>query len=378
MPLEHAVDARQFLERLGQQLLHGRLVGAGRPARVFRYFLRGADAGHHVLALGIDEKLAIEALLAGRGVAGEGDPGGGGVAHIAEHHGLHVDGRAPMLRNAVQAAIGDGALVHPGAEHRPDGAPQLRMRVLRERLAMLLRETLLVAGDQRHPIVGIEIGIEGVARPILVVVEELLEVMMLDAEHDVGIHGDEAPIAVIGEAAVAGLLRQRLDGHVVETEIEHRVHHAGHGGARAGAHGHQERIGLVAEGPAGDAADLGERGVDLPLQMLRIGLGAGVIGGADLGGDGEARRHRQAEIGHLGEPGPLAAEEIAHAGASRRLAAPEGIDPFAALGRARRFGRRRLAAAGGAADVALGLAGSLAHGLAGGLARGLASSLARA
>ena len=266
-----------------------------------------------------------------------------------------------MLRNAVQAAIGDGALVHPRAEHRPDGAPQLRMRVLRERLAMLLLEPLLVALDQRDPIVGIELGIERVARAILEVVEDLLEVMMLDAEHHVGIHGDEAPVAVVGEAAVAGLPGQRLHGQVVEPEIEHRVHHAGHGGARAGAHRDQERIGLVAEAAAGDAADLGERGFDLPRQILRVGLATGVIGRAHLGGDGEARRHRQAEIGHLGEPGALAAQEVAHVGTPRGLAPPEGIDPLGGARHAR------------AGRCTLGLADGLTCGLAcGGLACGFA------
>ena len=57
--------------------------------------------------------------------------------------------------------------------------------------------------------------------------------MMLDAQHDVGIHLDEAAIAVIGEAAVPARLRQTFDGLIVEAEIEHRVHHARH--RRAGA-----------------------------------------------------------------------------------------------------------------------------------------------
>ena len=69
------------------------------------------------------------------------------VAHIAEHHGLHVDRSAP--RNAVQAAISDRAPVHPRAEHGADGAPQLRVRVLRERRAALLFDALPEA--RRHP-----------------------------------------------------------------------------------------------------------------------------------------------------------------------------------------------------------------------------------
>jgi hypothetical protein len=37
--------------------------------------LRGADAGDHVFALGVDQELAVELVLAGGRVAGEGDAG---------------------------------------------------------------------------------------------------------------------------------------------------------------------------------------------------------------------------------------------------------------------------------------------------------------
>ena len=93
-----------------------------------------------------------------------------------------------------------------------DRAPELLVRVLRERRAVLLLDALLVAADQLDPVVGVEVGVELVAVAVLVVVEDVLEMLVLDAEHHVGIHRDEAPVAVIGEAAVAGFLRQRLDG----------------------------------------------------------------------------------------------------------------------------------------------------------------------
>ena len=149
--LEHAVDARQLLERLRHRRFHRRLVGAGLLARGLGDLLRRADAGDHVLALGIDQELAVEPLLAGRGIAREGDAGRRGLAHIAEHHGLHIDRGAPALRDVVQAPIGDGALVHPGAEHGADRAPQLLVRILRERRAVLLLEPLLVAAEPARP-----------------------------------------------------------------------------------------------------------------------------------------------------------------------------------------------------------------------------------
>src|SRR5262249_58438756 len=101
-----------------------------------------------------------------------------------------------------------------------------------------------------------------------------------------------------------------------------------------------------AESLAGDAADLGERGGDLLLEVLRVGLAVLVIVAADGGGEGEAGRHRQAEIGHFGQAGAFAAEEVAHAGAALGFAVAEAVDPFGFGGRrrGRPMTRRGLAA----------------------------------
>src|SRR5262249_10871265 len=98
MALEHAVDTLELLERLRERAFHRRLVGTRLLPRGLRDFLRGADAGDHVLALGIDQELAVEPFVAGRWIARERDTGGRGLAHIAEHHGLHIDRGAPALR----------------------------------------------------------------------------------------------------------------------------------------------------------------------------------------------------------------------------------------------------------------------------------------
>jgi hypothetical protein len=87
--------------------------------------------------------------------------------------------------------------------------------------------------------------------------------MMIDAEHDVGIHLDEATVGIVGEAPVAGLLGQRLDRGIVEAEIEDGVHHAGHRGPCARTHRDEKRVVGVAEPAAGETADIIERGVDL-------------------------------------------------------------------------------------------------------------------
>ena len=114
MLFEQRVDPRQLLERLGHRGFHRRLVGAGFLARIFGDVLRRADARHHVLALRVDQEFAVQLALAGRGIARERNAGRRGLAHIAEHHRLHVDRGAPGFRDVVQPAIGHRARVHPG------------------------------------------------------------------------------------------------------------------------------------------------------------------------------------------------------------------------------------------------------------------------
>ena len=55
---------------------------------------RVANARNDVFALGVHQVVAVELLLAVGGVARERDARGRGVALVAEHHGLHVDGGA--------------------------------------------------------------------------------------------------------------------------------------------------------------------------------------------------------------------------------------------------------------------------------------------
>ncbi len=328
MALEQLADREQLLEHLRHHLFHRRQLGALGLLAGDGQMLRRADAGHDILALGIDEILAIELVGPGRRVAREGDAGGAIVAHIAEHHGLDIDRRAPAGRDLVQAAIGDGALIHPAAEHGADGTPELVRRILRERLLEVLLDDILVAGHDLAPILGRKLGIERGAAIELVLLEDLLEQMMLHAQHDLAIHLDEAAIAVIGEALVATALGQAHDGLVIEAEIEHRIHHARHRGARTGADRDEQRVFGIAELGADQRFDMPDAGFDRRLEIDRILPIVIIEIGADFRGDGQARRDRQAEIAHLGEVGSLAAQQILHVGAPFGGTITEAVDPF--------------------------------------------------
>ena len=228
MLFEQLRDADKLMIDLRHHRLHRRLVGSGGDARALGDVLRRANARHHVLALRIHKELAIELMFAGRGIAREGDAGGGCLAHIAEHHRLHIHRRAPRGRDVIELAIGDGALVHPRAEDGADGAPELLMRILREGLAGRFLHLGLVARDHLGPVLSREIGVEHVIVVILELLKDLFELMMIDVEHDIRIHLDEAAIGIIGEALIASARGDRVDGGVVQAQVQHGVHHARH------------------------------------------------------------------------------------------------------------------------------------------------------
>ena len=166
--------------------------------------LRRADAGDDVLALRVDEELAVELLLAGGRVPREADAGRRAVAGVAEHHHLHVDGGADVIRDVVDAAVLLRARVHPRAEHGVARHRQLLARVLRKRAARSrLRRTLLVALDDLAQRGLVEVGVELRAARLLDGFELVLERLLGNLEHDVAEHLDEAAVAVEGEAAVA-------------------------------------------------------------------------------------------------------------------------------------------------------------------------------
>ena len=133
----------------------------------------------------------------------------------------------------MQAAIGAGPRILPGAEHGRDRAPKLLVQILREGLAELFGDKGLELADDLKPVLGAEIGIELETFKSLIILQRLLEHVVTETEHDIGIHLDEAAISVVGESAIFEAFGETLDCLVVEAEIEHGVHHAGHRSARA-------------------------------------------------------------------------------------------------------------------------------------------------
>ncbi len=159
---ELALFDREF-EVLDVAVVHLQALGVG-----FEFFvdighlllerrdrLRRPDAGDDVLALGVRQVVAVQDFLAGVGVAGERDAGAGVVPHVAEDHGLDVDGGPQVVRDLVEVAVVDGALVVPRGEDGFDGGAKLLERVIRERLAALFEDDVFEFFDQLLEMLGL-------------------------------------------------------------------------------------------------------------------------------------------------------------------------------------------------------------------------------
>ncbi len=310
--LQQGADLDELLVCFGEFLFH---LGDGH---------RGAHAGDDVLALGVGEELTHKLLLAGGGVAGEGDAGAGVLVQVAEDHRHDVDGSAPGIGDVVLLAVVVGARIVPGAEDGANGLLELDNGIGGEVLADLVFVLGLELLGQLLEVGGSEVDVVGDALLFLHLVDQLLEVLLADLHDDVRVHLDESSVAVPCPALVAGLRCDDLDDLFVQAQVKDGVHHAGHGSSCAGTDGNEKRVLLVAELLAGDLFHLHDVLIDLALDLFVDLSAVLIVLRAGFRRDGEALRNRKTDIGHFCQVRALAAEELTHV----RIALAEKIYPL--------------------------------------------------
>ena len=142
-------------------------------------------------------------------------------------------------------------------------------------------------------------------------VDRVLEVIAVDAEHGLAEHLDQPAVGVEREPLVAGLRGEAAHRLVVEPDVEDGLHHPGHRHLGAGPHRDQQRVVGLPELLAHRLLERLEVLGDLLGELGRLAARL-QVGLAGLGRDREPGRHRQAEVGHLGEVRALAAEQVLH------------------------------------------------------------------
>eukprot|EP00438_Fugacium_kawagutii_P021523 Skav233408 [mRNA] locus=scaffold892:134441:141349:+ [translate_table: standard] len=299
--LELLSHREQLLEDVWHDLFQGWQVGAMGLASPDGKLLWSADACHNIFSLSVDQKFTIEFVLASGRIASEGNSGSTVIAHVTEDHGLHVHCCAPPLWDVMQLPVGLCTLIHPGVEDCTNGSPKLLLGILWELLAKLQLDHRLVGLDQFLQVLWKQLAVLLDATLLLGALQVLLEVVDLNAEDNIRIHLHKAPVAVESEATVTRLLRQSLHCGVVQTQIQHCVHHSWHGRACSRAHGHQQRIGVVAELASSAALDQIQGFLHLLFELLGILAAVLVEVRAKLRCDSESRRHGQSNGGHLSQ-----------------------------------------------------------------------------
>ena len=166
--------------------------------------------------------------------------------------------------------------------------------------------------DQSLHIVLVQLGVHLDTLFSLHLVDDFLELRLGQLHNHVAEHLNETAVAVVSEAGVAGLGSQALDHFVVQAQVQDGIHHAGHGSAGTGTDGNQQGVGNVAELLAGDVFHLADVFIDVGHDLMVDLTAVFVVLGAGFGGNGEALGNRHTSVGHFGQVGAFAAEDVTH------------------------------------------------------------------
>ena len=115
---------------------------------------------------------------------------------------------------------------------------------------------------------------------------------LLHAHYDIAVHLQEPPIRIPCKTGVAGFLGNYLHHFVIHSEIEDRVHHPGHGIARARTNGNEKRSFPVAKLFADRFFNVDQGRFHFGLELRRIAAVVRVKITAYFGGNREPWRHR--------------------------------------------------------------------------------------
>ena len=196
--------------------IHKFLIALRKVLCQFGDWLWCTDTCNHVLALCVNQVLAVDSLCTGGWVTCKRNTCTGGLALISEYHGLNINSSTPVAGDIVHTAVYDGTWVVPGTEHSLNSAHQLLGRILREILAV---HSFLVNSlefcCQLFQIISSQICIKMYALCFFHLVDDFLEVGLWNFHNNVRIHLDESAVGIVSKSWVAGLLCKSLDCNIV-------------------------------------------------------------------------------------------------------------------------------------------------------------------
>ena len=271
--------------------------------------LRIADSGHDVLSLRVGKVVAVESPGSGHRISRKDHTRTGIEAHIPEDHGDDVDRRPQAMGNARGIATVEGAFAVPATKDRLNRHPQLFEGVLRKLHAGLRPDDPFEICRQLLPVRSRQICVRRRPPVALQPCQKRLECFVAQLQHHTAEHLDQTTIGVERKPIVSGAGRQPRGRLVVESHVEHRIHHSGYGVHGAGTTRDEQRVLPIAEALAAGLLDP-VHGLQhlVPQPLGKIASRAQVLD-ARFRGDDETRWHRQADAAHLGQARTLPAQQ---------------------------------------------------------------------
>ena len=136
--------------------------------------------------------------------------------------------------------------------------------------------------------------------------KDFFEMVVLNAKHHIAIHLNKPAVTVIGKTTITRNRRQGFDRLVIQTKVQNRIHHAGHGCPRTRTNRYQKGIVCVAKLAPDQFFNCRQCRFDFGIQTIRVGTIIVIKRRADFGCNGKARRDRKPKIAHLGKVCALA------------------------------------------------------------------------
>ena len=123
-------------------------------------------------------------------------------------------------------------------------------------------------------------------------IDDLLKIRLRNFHNNIRIHLDKSAVGIIRKSRIAGLLCKAFHRYVIQTQIQDRIHHTGHGSSRAGTDRYQKRIFGIAEFLTLKSLQEYERSHNLLFYLMRDPLAALIIIGTSLCGYSKSLRDR--------------------------------------------------------------------------------------
>ena len=286
--------------------------------------LRGTDTGHHILALGIDQVLAVNALRASGRISGEGHARSRGVSHISKYHGLYVYRRAPIAGDVIHTSVYNRSLIIPGTEYGLHRLHQLYSGILRELLALVFLINIFKSDNNFLHVVRRQIGVILYALGLFDLIQNPFKIGLGNLHNHIGEHLNKSAVRIISKAGISCLLRKTFYSRIRQTQIQNGVHHARHGSPCPGTHRNKKRTFGISKLLALFLFQICKRRKNLLFDLIRNLSAVVVIVRACLRGHGKALRNRQSQICHLRQIRSFSPEKITHV----RVSLLKQIYPF--------------------------------------------------